>query len=532
MREFMTWTFNTPVQLSANTVYAVDIGTTSSTLKLENRNSHIQMSGNEYTRGKRYTIGHHGVGDTEIHFDDNRDRIFHLDLGTHDSNDDTPTHDSNDDTPTHDSNDDTPIMEGTMSSSPTAPIVNGEDIANYGTSNGSEKWWSEKSSAAGSCKGQTFTTGAIDVCLKSITYQIADHQTSQPIKKYTVRVGTISGTTFTQIHSENFTQNTAWNEGEFMTWTFNTPVQLSANTVYAVDIGMTSSTSSWKTGIPYIQMSGNEYTRGKRYTIGHHGVGDTEIHFDDNRDRIFHLDLGTHDSNDDTPTHDSNDDTPTHDSNDDTPTHDSNDDTPTHDSNDDTPIMEGTMSSSPTAPIVNGEDIANYGTSNGSEKWWSEKSSAAGSCKGQTFTTGAIDVCLKSITYQIADHQTSQPIKKYTVRVGTISGTTFTQIHSENFTQNTAWNEGEFMTWTFNTPVQLSANTVYAVDIGMTSSTSSWKTGIPYIQMSGNEYTRGKRYTIGHHGVGDTEIHFDDNRDRIFHLDLAHPIEPSPIWEP
>ena len=31
-----------------------------------------------------------------------------------------------------------------------------------------------------------------------------------------------------------------------------------ANTVYAVDIGMTSSTSGWKTGIPYIQISGNE----------------------------------------------------------------------------------------------------------------------------------------------------------------------------------------------------------------------------------------------------------------------------------
>ena len=192
------------------------------------------------------------------------------------------------------------------------------------------------------------------------------------------------------------------------------------------------------------------------------------------------------------------------------------------------PISAGTMSSSLTSPIVNGEDIASYGTSTGTDKWWPGSRSEAGTCKGQTFTTGAIDVVLKSITYQVADHQTGQPTKNYTVRVGTVSGTTFSQIHSETFTQNFAWNEGEFMTWTFNAPVPLSANTVYAVDIGMTSSTSPWTSGIPYIQMSGNEYTGGRRYIIGDNGVGDTEIHFDNNRDRIFHVDLAPPMEPSP----
>ena len=192
------------------------------------------------------------------------------------------------------------------------------------------------------------------------------------------------------------------------------------------------------------------------------------------------------------------------------------------------PIMAGTMSSSPTAPTVNGEDIASNGTSIETDKWWAENSSGAGGCKGQTFTTGAIDIGLKSITYQVADNQTGQPVKNYTVRVGTVSGTTFSQIHSETFTQNFTWNEGEFMTWTFNTPVQLSANTVYAVDIGMTSSTSGWKTGIPYIQISGNEYAGGKRYTSGHNGLGDTKINFDNNHDRIFHLDMVHPMEPSP----
>jgi len=188
----------------------------------------------------------------------------------------------------------------------------------------------------------------------------------------------------------------------------------------------------------------------------------------------------------------------------------------------------GSMSTSPAPPAVTGEDIANYGTVTGTDKWWAENNTGAGSAKGQTFAVGSVNVLLKAITYQVTSSQKAEPTKTYVVRVGTFAGTTFTEIHSETFTQAFLWNGGEYMTWTLDSPVPLSANTAYAIDIGMTSSTSGWRTGIPYINMTANEYAGGLRYTSGQNGAGDSEMHTDANRDRIFHLDLEHPMSPSP----
>ena len=185
------------------------------------------------------------------------------------------------------------------------------------------------------------------------------------------------------------------------------------------------------------------------------------------------------------------------------------------------------MSASATAPSVNGLDIANYGAVTGNEKWFAENSDA-GAVKGQTFTTGSVPVLLKSITYQVTASQKAEPTKNYTIRVGTVSGTTFTQIHSETATQTFTWNGGEYMTWTFDTPVALNPNTLYGVDVGMTSSTSAWQTGIPYINVTANAYSGGQRYKSGTSGIGTGTLAFTSTSDRIFHLELQHPLAPVP----
>lgn len=149
---------------------------------------------------------------------------------------------------------------GTMSASLTPPAVVGDDIANYGEVNGSEKWWAENSTGTGGAKGQTFRTPGGAALLRAVTYQVTESQKAEPTKKYTVRLGTVSGSTFTPVYSETFTQSFTWNGGEFMTWTFTTPPLLNGDTTYAVDIGMTSSTSGWQTGIPYLNVTANEYT--------------------------------------------------------------------------------------------------------------------------------------------------------------------------------------------------------------------------------------------------------------------------------
>lgn len=180
-----------------------------------------------------------------------------------------------------------------------------------------------------------------------------------------------------------------------------------------------------------------------------------------------------------------------------------------------------TMSASSTAPAVNGADIAFLGTVTGNDKWFVENS-AAGAAKGQTFTTGSLKVMLKSITYQVAAGNGAAPTKTYVVRVGSVFSNIFTEIHRETATQTFAWSSGEFMTWTFATPVLLEANTVYGVDVGMTASTSAWQTGIPYINVGGNGYAGGARYSSGTNGVGTPQMTFVTNSDRIFHLDMDY----------
>ena len=69
----------------------------------------------------------------------------------------------------------------------------------------------------------------------------------------------------------------------------------------------------------------------------------------------------------------------------------------------------------------------------------------------------------------------------------------------------------------------------YGVDIGMTTSTSGWQTGIPYLNGTENVYPGGTSYLSGTAGggVGDTTMN-STGKDRIFHLDMDDPLNPSP----
>ncbi len=189
-----------------------------------------------------------------------------------------------------------------------------------------------------------------------------------------------------------------------------------------------------------------------------------------------------------------------------------------------------TTSSGATAPTVDGFDIANYGTVTGTDKWWAD-AAVSGRPKGQTFTTGSAKVLLNAITYQVTSTQKAEPTKTYVIRVGTISGTTFTEIYSETATQDFFWAGGEYMTWALDTPVLLSADTEYGIDVGMTGSTSAWQTGIPYINRTADVYAGGTRYMSGTTGlgIGDTTMN-NVSGDMLFHLDLsiADPMDPSP----
>jgi hypothetical protein len=179
------------------------------------------------------------------------------------------------------------------------------------------------------------------------------------------------------------------------------------------------------------------------------------------------------------------------------------------------------MTASTNAPAVDGADIANYGTSTGTDKWWTAGDSA-GSAKGQTFTTGPLKVYLKAITYQVTPSQKAEPTKTYRIRVGSVFSNIFTELHTEDALQTFTWNGGEYMTWRFDTPVLLDANAIYGVDVTISESSTGWRTGIPYITMTGNAYGGGSRYTAAQAAGGTPPLGIDTSRDRIFHLDMEY----------
>ena len=182
-----------------------------------------------------------------------------------------------------------------------------------------------------------------------------------------------------------------------------------------------------------------------------------------------------------------------------------------------------TMSASSTAPVIDDADIANYGVVSGTDKWFTGTDGAA---RGQSITTGGAAVRLKAISYQVSEGNGATPTKTYAIRVGKVTGSTFTPVYSESATQNFSWTGGQFMTWTFDTPVLLEPYTTYGIDVGMLTSTSTWQTGIPYINVTADENAGGTSYTSGTSGVGTTSISAAIASDRTFHLDMERPLGP------
>ena len=199
-------------------------------------------------------------------------------------------------------------------------------------------------------------------------------------------------------------------------------------------------------------------------------------------------------------------------------------------------VRAGTFSSSTNAPIIKYTDIANIAPQAGSEKWWfsgANESGTTDAAKGQTFTNGPSPMLLRALTYKIAtgNQKAATPAlpTTYTVRVGTVSGNNFTEIARETFIQTNDTPQGGYMTWTFDNPVQLEPNTTYGIDVAMKSRTD-WGTGIPYLAFTGKANIPGVGYLYqsGDMGVGTNTITIDTGKSRVFHLDLEHPLRPSP----
>ncbi len=193
-----------------------------------------------------------------------------------------------------------------------------------------------------------------------------------------------------------------------------------------------------------------------------------------------------------------------------------------------------TISLSSTAPTVDGSDIAQLtsttGLSGDNGDVWGNRPAM-----GQSFTTlsnpdgYSIDsFSFKSDTGGFSSNPSwgLPGDMQYTFRIGTISGTTFSSLASGTSIPVGSYTAGDWFTMTFDSPVTLSANTEYAIDIlhDNTPNFGGWRSA----GTASSVYAGGTSYASG---VQNAPL--DDSNltlhsfDRTFHVNLAAIPEPS-----
>jgi len=147
--------------------------------------------------------------------------------------------------------------------------------------------------------------------------------------------------------------------------------------------------------------------------------------------------------------------------------------------------------------------------------------------QGQTFTTlGNPDgYFLNAITLKNFNNTTTGGA--FTVRVGTVSGTSFTPVASETTQSGLSYVPGDYLTATFASPVPLAPNTVYGFDWGVSGSGFVTTNNL---DSSSNVYAGGTAYSSGANSVPNDAILLLRAGDRVFHLDMTRPM-PRPALE-
>lgn len=182
------------------------------------------------------------------------------------------------------------------------------------------------------------------------------------------------------------------------------------------------------------------------------------------------------------------------------------------------------MSTSTTAPAVDGADIAQFVEVQ--ESWNETSLDQNRPARGQAFTTGssAGGYKLTSLTLKAFWSGTTGG-GTFDLRVGTISGTSFTPIVSES-AAGVAIAANDYVTFTFDSPIMLNSNTVYGVDVVRPGGGGAWS---HWFNTSDAAYSGGFAYSSGANGVPDPTVIGPHTGDRVFHLDIAEVPEPATL---
>ncbi len=186
-------------------------------------------------------------------------------------------------------------------------------------------------------------------------------------------------------------------------------------------------------------------------------------------------------------------------------------------------MSQAAITISSTTPSLDGADQGNLTWSTtGEDLYWSDRANP-----GQSFTTdsNSSGYTLNSFSFQLNSTRTASSTLSYNIRVVSLSGTdstTITNLTGE--TWNGVHNSGDWITYTFDTPVSLAANTQYGVDIQHVSG-GGWQDGITSLRRNGNTFAGGAKYT---RGDGDPIAISNSSNDLIFHVDMTAVLIPEP----
>ena len=178
------------------------------------------------------------------------------------------------------------------------------------------------------------------------------------------------------------------------------------------------------------------------------------------------------------------------------------------------------FSATSTAPTFDGADIGLLsGSGSKIGDIWSNQPA-----QGQTFMTGSNGggYTLDAITIRSNDVDTTAT--NFLLRVGTVSGSTFTEVAQESGGPVTFISK-DYITGVLGTPITLSPNTLYAFEWGSPGSNGLRPEGSTLSLPNALEVP----YHSGSGGTGDNTLNFHPaNPDRVFHLNLAAVVpEPS-----
>ena len=188
-------------------------------------------------------------------------------------------------------------------------------------------------------------------------------------------------------------------------------------------------------------------------------------------------------------------------------------------------VHAATVSVSSTAPTVDGEDIANLsGAADAGGDighMWGDRPH-----QGQTFTTGTNGggYQLNSVTLQ-NQGTTAGGGFIFNVIVGSVSGTSMTQVGVTETATTPSYVPLDWVTFTFDTPLTLAANTTYGFLWG--SNSTGFRTAN---NLDDSTFTGGSAISSGDNNVADLDNLIDRGIDRVFHLDLQAIPEPSSIF--